>query len=128
MNSLKPVSVLFITHTPVELQGQRLLEALSDFGAAVAVSPEEAFPQLHRRTFDLILLDAGAVADPPELILRLLAGRPEAAIAVMTVSPAWKHARAVLQAGALDYVKMSLDPDDLRHTLAGVIERLPGQA
>lgn len=121
----KPVSVLFITHTQVELQGQRLLESLSDFGAAVVASAAEAIPQLQRQSFDFVLIDAGVVANPPELVLQMLDAKPETIIVVLTVSPTWTRARAALQAGAFDYIKMSLDPDDLRQTLTDIIERLP---
>lgn len=127
MNLLKPFSVLFITHTHTELQGQSLLEAVSDVGPVTVVSVDEALSEVHQQPFDLILIDAGSVEDLPLLISRLRHQAEQARIVVVTVSPTWKRARAALQAGAFDYVKISLDAGNLRHVLGGIIKRLSEQ-
>lgn len=99
-----------------------LREALSPLGKLHTVQEEESVNTVIREHYDLIIIDTRAVHDAALLTFRLRAERPEARVVVAAASPDWKAAREVLQAGAADYVRRSLDKVYLCYTMAAVLE------
>jgi DNA-binding NarL/FixJ family response regulator len=62
--------------------------------------------------FDLMVVDAsGLQIELAERVAWLHGRFPEVPIVVLTSSPTWRRARAVLLAGAGDYMPRSLDDD-----------------
>ncbi len=86
-----------------------LAEALAPLGT-LDVGTEKDAPQLARGGgYALLIIDASAVENVPSLIDRIRDNWPTARIVVATASPGWRHARDVFQAGAIDYIRKSLD-------------------
>ena len=64
--------------------------------------------------YDMLLLDASGLQTELAARVAWLHGRfPQTAIVVLTSSPTWRRARAVLQAGASDYVRRSMEVEML---------------
>jgi len=110
------------TQWPLVLQ-----RALSPLGKLRVISREEAVQVMSRRRYDVIIVDAGVVEDTEvvQLVLRLRAQQPEARIVVASASPTWRRAREVLQAGATDYIRKSLDEEELRSKIQQVLKVPP---
>ena len=105
------------TQWPLVLQ-----EALSSLGELHSVSEEEAVQATIQSHYDVIVIDGGVVRDAAFLVSRLRVQQPQARIIVATASPTWKRAREVLQAGAADYIRKSLDEKGLRSGIQAVLE------
>jgi DNA-binding NtrC family response regulator len=79
--------------------------------------------------YTLIILDAGIQADLEhlstlsELLKQLFQITPQARVLVTTSSPTWKRTREALIAGAVDYIRQTLDPDSLYNNLAPTISK-----
>jgi DNA-binding NarL/FixJ family response regulator len=79
--------------------------------------------------YTLIFLDAGILADLKyvksltELLGQLFSYHPQARVLVTTSSPTWKRARDALVAGAVDYIRQTLDPNSLYNTLLPTLKR-----
>ena len=102
-----------------------LRQALSPLGKLLVVPAKEAFRAVSEGRYDVIIIDARAVRDAPRLVSRLLAQQPQARIIVATASPTWQRSREVLQAGAADYIRKSLDEKELRSKIQAVLEAPP---
>lgn len=99
-----------------------LQQALSLLGKLWIVSEEEAVRAVSESRYDVVIIDAGAVRDAASLVSRLREQQPQARIIVATASPTWQRSREVLQAGAADYIRKSLDEKELRSKIQAVLE------
>jgi len=108
------------THWPVVLR-----RALSPLGELDIVPEKEAVQAAIENPYDMVIVDAGAVQDTALLVSRLRAQRPETRIVVATASLTWRRSREVLQAGAADYIRKSLDETELRSKIQAVLEFPP---
>ena len=102
-----------------------LERALSSLGKLAVVSEEGAGQLLAKNLYDVIIVDAGAVQDTPDLVSRLRTGQPQAQIIVATASPTWQRARESLQAGATDYIRKSQDEKKLLSDIQTTLEHRP---
>jgi DNA-binding NarL/FixJ family response regulator len=102
-----------------------LRQALSPLGKLRIVSEETAVRAVIQSDYDVIIIDAGAVHDAALLTARLRAQRSEARVVIATASPTWQRARQALQAGAADYIRKSLDTEELRSKIEAVLEVPP---
>ncbi len=110
----------------VETQWPRVLQrALSPLGKLCIVLEEEAVQAVSREQYDLVIIDAGVVADSVSLTTRLRTQQPKARIVVATASLTWQAARRVLQAGAADYIRKSWDEKDLCSKIQAVLNVPP---
>ena len=75
-----------------------------------------------KASYDVIIIDAGTVSNAVTLVASLQSQQPEARIVVATASPTWQRAREVLQAGAADYIRKSLDKDQLRVKIQALLD------
>lgn len=92
---------------------KHLTEVLGSLGKLIIYS-ECAISEELNRQLDLLVVDASGLQ--MELAERVgwLHGRfPSVPIVVLTSSPTWRRARAVLQAGASDYMRRSMEDDML---------------
>lgn len=71
---------------------------------------------------DIVIVDALAVKDIVSLVSDLHKSYPKVAILVATLSPTWRRAREVMEAGAKDYFRKSLSPIDFRNVLEKWLE------
>jgi DNA-binding NarL/FixJ family response regulator len=101
---------------------QALRGALVDLGSLQVVSENEMATLLQEQTYDVVIVDAGAVTNAPEVVSQIHVLRPDTRVVVATVSPHWKIARAVLLAGATDYLYKSLNKEDILTTFQALLE------
>jgi len=90
-----------------------LEEVLAPLGTLEVSREEEAIKLVLLSSYDLILVDATAVGNVPLLVARIRAQRPEARIVVATASPTWARAREAFQSGATDYIRKSLNREEI---------------
>lgn len=111
--------------TEKQMQWSRLLRnALCRLGKLCITTGKEAVEEVSRESYDMIIVDSGAVHKVALLVSRLRAQRPESRVLVVTASPSWQAAREVLKAGAIDYLSKSLSGDELRSRIE-VMLRIP---
>lgn len=66
------------------------------------------------KPYDLLLIDAsGLQIELAERVAWLHGRFPDVPLVVLTSSPTWRRARAVLQAGAADYMRRSIEDEQL---------------
>ncbi|MAT96513.1 MAG: hypothetical protein CL608_05165 [Anaerolineaceae bacterium] len=94
---------------------RHLTEVLGSLGQLI-VYGEDMFEEDSGESLDIDMLLVDASGLKMELAERVawLHGRfPQVPIVVLTSSPTWRRARAVLQAGAADYMRRSLEDERL---------------
>lgn len=91
-----------------------LTNVLKPIGSLIVASAEEGVPSGIEEPDGLIIIDATAVERADRLVARLRLERPERRIVVVTASPTWQRARAVFEAGAMDYLPKTLNAYELR--------------
>jgi DNA-binding response OmpR family regulator len=102
-----------------------LQQALSPLGELHIAREQEAEQAMAQEAYDAIIVDAGAIHHALLLVSRLRAQHPQVRIIVATASPTWRRARQVLQAGAVDYIRKSLNKQELRSLIEAVLELPP---
>ncbi len=102
-----------------------LQQALSPLGTLHIVPEEEAIQAVTRNHYDLVILDAGHVRNAPRLTSHLRTGQPGLRVVAATASPTWQRAREALKAGAADYIRKSLDREELRAKIEAVLALPP---
>lgn len=102
-----------------------LQAALQPLGELHIVSESDAVQAICDRTYDVVIIDAGQVSEPFELTGRLRQFNPETQVIIATASPTWQRARQALRAGAVDYIRKSLDEKDLRGDIQAVLKIPP---
>lgn len=97
-------------------------QAVSSMGTFQVASEQEVIIGTSGGNYDVIIIDAGTVSNPVTLVASLRSRQPEARIVVATASPTWQRAREVLQAGAADYIRKSLDKDQLKAKIQTLLD------
>jgi DNA-binding NtrC family response regulator len=90
-----------------------LANALMPLGVLHVVPEEDIQDVLHTRCYSAIFVDASGLHDISALIKRLRLQQLTAAIIVVTASPTWTRARDAFRAGATDYIRKSMDTDEI---------------
>ncbi len=94
-----------------------LTEVLKPLGSMVVAKAQANSPLSDVEEPDgLIIIDATVVEMAERLVTQLLMENPERRIVVITASPTWQRARAVLEAGAMDYLPKTLSVNEMRET------------
>jgi DNA-binding NarL/FixJ family response regulator len=91
--------------------------AMSTLDGALEMVGEAGIQHIPWRDYDLVILDASVFSDLPSIISWIRSQDPEARIVVFSPAPAWKQAREVMLAGAIDYACKSLDREYILSTL-----------
>lgn len=114
---------LFIHSAENQSFGQTLKHVLAPYGTLEIVSWDELISS-QTDLYTLIFLDAGVLADTtqaddnlPQFVSHVCQRFATAKVIVVTTSPTWRRARESLQAGAVDYIRQTLDEDRLRADL-----------
>ena len=81
--------------------------------------------RLQGYAYDVVIVDAGAVKSAPEVVTRVQALDPDTKAVVVTASPHWKIAKAVIQAGAADYLSKSLNKEKIVSSFRTILEEFP---
>lgn len=99
-----------------------LQRVLAPFGL-LENTPWGKMDMIQTDQYDLVFLDAGIVAneEEPDNLTRFVSTVrqrwPNTNFILITASPTWRRAKDVLQAGAVDYIRQTLDEDRLRREL-----------
>lgn len=94
-----------------------VVAAIQPLGDVTVYGEEELWPVLATTPPDLLLLDASSFAqDVVKLVEQLHQQQRKMPIIVASTSPTWQHARAVLLAGASDYIRHTFDAVQVRQT------------
>jgi DNA-binding NtrC family response regulator len=99
-----------------------LQHVLSPFGLVDLVHWDK-IDSIQPDQYTLAFLDAGIVADEEgpdnltQFVSEVCQRWPIAKFILITASPTWRRAKEVLQAGAVDYIRQTLDEDRLRREL-----------
>lgn len=107
---------------------QVLRRALSPLGELRILSEDKAVQVVTTSPTPLVILDAAVVRDVAGLTSRLKRERPDLHVVIATASPTWRRARQALQAGASDYIRKSLDEEELRAQIEAVLHLPPQRA
>ncbi len=103
-------------------QWARVLEhAVRPFGQLLVTDEPTAVARLAERDYAAVIIDAGAVSDAYALTQHVRGLRPGARAIIVTASPTWQRARQAFQAGALDYVRKSMDEIELHDRIVAVL-------
>jgi len=97
--------------------------ATASLGTLKIASPLSARIEAERS--DMIIVDAAAVENVVSFVSDLHTLRAQVPIVVATLSPTWRRARDVIEAGAKDYIRKSLSIDRLTSTLERILEDTP---
>ncbi len=96
----------WVRHTCAVVERLGEVAVLAECGLETLEEPDEPY--------DLFLLDASGLQMALATYVAGLHGRfPQTPIVVLTSSPTWRRARAVLQAGASDYMRRSMSEEQL---------------
>ncbi len=121
MDSLKPLNILIIEDDPDARANLRDILEIDAHRIEMAGSSAEAFRRDDWSTISAILLDRKLPdATAEELLPRLKAIAPDAAVIVVTGYSDLQGAISALRQGATDYILKPIDADDLRLRLRQV--------
>jgi len=116
------LSFLLIGGSPQAPWARALRQALSTMGDLYAVPEEDAVRSVAESRYDVVMVDAGAVQEATRIVYLLRATRADLRVVVFTSSPTWRRAREAYQAGAVDYVRKSLEAEQIRATIESALE------
>ena len=117
-----PSHFLLISDSPDDYGNQVLREALAALGSLQVASESELACVLQEQTYDIVVVDAGAVTSAPEVVSQVRELDPDTRIVVVTTSEHWKVARDVFRAGAMDYLSKSLSKGEMLASFQKVLE------
>ncbi len=117
-----PLNFLLISDSPDDRGNQVIQEALKAIGSLEVASETKMFSHLQKQTYNLVIVVAGAITSASEIVSQVQKLNPYARIVVITASPHWKIAKAVIQAGAVDYLEKSLDKDSVLTSFRKILE------
>ena len=117
---------LLIHHPQNQHWVQLIQDTLTPLADVQLKTEKESYHLTNLNNYDLIMIDAAIESHVPQLIRHLHAKEPQARLIVMTASPTWRRAREVFRAGAIDYVRKSLDKEEILSTVQGALaKKLP---
>lgn len=114
---------LLIDGSPDDYWHKIIKEAFAPIAKVETVHEELAVNWSFATSYAVIIIDASVVKEVELLVARLHAQRPEIPIVVVTASPTWQRARAAFLAGATDYVRKTLDKDELQTIFKDVLSK-----
>jgi DNA-binding NtrC family response regulator len=85
----------------------------------------DALSLTRQQDYDVIVIDAARVTDVPLLVSCIRTQKPGARIVVATASPTWRRAREAFRAGATDYIRKSLNKEEVLSALRATVNKAP---
>jgi len=113
---------LLVSDSPDDYGNQMLREALVVLGSLQVTSEGELIRSLQEQSYDVAIVDAGAVTSAPEVVSQIRELDPDTKTVVVTASKHWKVARGIFRAGAMDYLSKSLSKDEILVSFRKVLE------
>ncbi len=117
---------LLITKNAETQWSQVVQEAVSSLGTLDICPDADSEQFLGQINYDLIIVDASSIVDFAPLVKRVHRDFASLDIIVATASPTWQRAREAMQVGAADYIRKTMDVNELRDQLQRVLaSKLP---
>ena len=104
---------------------QLLQGALAPLGSLEIQCEEAALRCLSQNCYDLVIVDASTIRDVLQLVYRLRNHQPGTRIVIVSASPTWLRAREAFRAGAMDYIRKSMNREKARAFFADILARIP---
>jgi DNA-binding response OmpR family regulator len=101
-----------------------LERTLTTLGTLQISSGEDTLRLEQLGHYDLIIVDATAVENAPLLVARIRSQWSRARIIVATASPTWTRAREAFQSGATDYIRKSIDREELLAVIRMALDKI----
>lgn len=117
-----PYLFLLVADSPNDYGLQVLREVLLALGSLQVVSEDELTDFLPEQSWDVAIVDAGAVTSVSETVSQIRELDPSIKVVVITASKHWKIARAVYQAGAEEYLSKSLNREEMLISFRAILE------
>lgn len=118
------IKILLLSDTLDSPTNRALQQALAPVGEIHLAGEAELDRQLVEGSFQLLILDASLLTErPDELIREVKSKYPDLQIVLLTASPHWKVAKAVILAGA-NYIENSQDAKTLAVRFVPVLEAI----
>jgi DNA-binding NarL/FixJ family response regulator len=121
----KSFCFLLVSDSADDHGNQVLREALAALGYLQSTAEADMESHLQGYPYDVVIVDAGAVKSAPEVVSRVHALDPDTKTVVVTASPHWKIAKAVIQAGAVDYLSKSLNKEKIVSSFRTILAEFP---
>jgi len=99
-----------------------LESALIPLGSLDATEQDQALRMIGRDNYDLIFIDATAVAEAARMVEEIRQQNRALPIIVAAASPDWEQAREIFRAGASDYIRKSHDEQELLSVVSVVLD------
>ncbi len=130
MNKSDLPRFLLVTSEEDSLWKDAVTKALETIGELDITNKLDDVDLLCVAHYDLVIIDSLVVKDVQGAIRRIRTAREGVRVVVAAHSPTWRRARDVFRAGAVDYIRKSLNPERIRETLlaAQVKSQPPFQA
>ena len=116
---------LLISTTSNDPWSKVFAEAANSLGSLQTANEKEALKLASLQAYDIFVIDSAKVVNESRLITSLRVRRPYTKIVVVTVSPTWRRAREAFRAGATDYIRKSINRDEIYATLQATIAKIP---
>jgi CheY-like chemotaxis protein len=117
--------LLLISDSQSDPWYQIFQEAVTALGTLKMARGEEALRLIRQQYYDLVVIDAARVADAFQLTSSIRKEEPDAKIIIFTASPTWRRAREAFRAGATDYIRKSMNKEDLLSALQVIMGKAP---
>ncbi|MBL8099794.1 MAG: response regulator [Anaerolineales bacterium] len=112
---------LIVTGTDHLENNHFLIDILSSLGSVKIISNNNIRLSIQKKTFDLIIIDAVSVMNPSKAVTQIRDLGFNSKIVVLSASTHWKIAKAVIQAGATDYLSKSLSKEEMLSYLLKIL-------
>lgn len=122
MQTSTPVHFLLVSDLTDDCGIQVLREALTVFGPLQVALEGEVYSHLQKQFYGVVIVDAGAVTSAPKVVSQIHTLSPNTKIVVITASFHWKIARAVFRAGAADYLRKSIDREEILTNFKAILK------
>jgi len=116
---------LFIGGSCDDPWGQVIEDASASLGTLQIAGEFDALSLTRQQDYDAIVIDAARVADVPLLVSCIRTQKPDARIVVATASPTWRRAREAFRAGATDYIRKSMNKEEVLFALQATVNKAP---
>jgi len=113
MSGATSFSSLLVSCSADEHGNRVLVDALAVLGSLQVTSEGEVVSCLREHTYDVVVVDAGAVTRAPDVVSLIRQVDARAQVVVVTAAPHWKIARAVFQAGAIEYMSKYMGKNEM---------------
>lgn len=121
----RKANFLLISSTRERRWHQSLKEALAPLGTLQVGEEKDAIEVVLQQSYDVVIVDATVVKDVQLLVSRIRARQPDTRIVVATASPTWRRAREAFYAGATDYIRKSLNKEEVLSVFQAALTKTP---